>query len=71
MSFAEAQVTIQIPASAVGTSGLRKLSTVWELDETLKILRGRCCISKMIWSRRSEDCRLKISRAALMHLPAS
>lgn len=63
--FAETQMTIQIPASALVASGLRKLSTAGELDKALAILRGRRRISKAIWSRRSEEYRLKISSGAL------
>jgi len=68
VSFAENRMTLRIPAAQARAAGLRKLATPEALTQALATLRGRPRVSRLMWAKRAQEYRAKISSGDLQAL---
>ncbi|GAB6052380.1 CarD family transcriptional regulator [Magnetospira thiophila] len=61
ISFDQERMTLRVPVSKAGTSGLRKLSSKKIMDQALTTLKGRARVKRTMWSRRAQEYEAKIN----------
>jgi CarD family transcriptional regulator len=61
IDFAEDKMTLRVPLGKAKTSGMRRLSTVKEMDVALTTLKGRARVKRTMWSRRAQEYEAKIN----------
>ena len=61
ISFDRDRMTLRVPTSKAGASGLRRLSTRKVMDSALTTLRGRARVKRTMWSRRAQEYEAKIN----------
>lgn len=61
IDFEKDRMTLRIPLAKAKNSGLRRLSSRTEMEEALKILRGRSRAKRAMWSRRAQEYEAKIN----------
>ncbi len=61
ISFDRDRMTLRVPISKAGTSGLRNLSTRKVMDTALTTLQGRARTKRTMWSRRAQEYEAKIN----------
>ena len=61
IDFEKDRMTLRIPLAKAKNSGLRRLSSRTEMEEALKILRGRSRAKRAMWSRRAQEYEQKIN----------
>lgn len=61
ISFDRHRMTLRVPISKAGTSGLRRLSTRKVMDSALTTLKGRARTKRTMWSRRAQEYEAKIN----------
>ena len=61
ISFDRDRMTLRVPTSKAGTSGLRNLSTRKIMDTALTTLKGRARTKRTMWSRRAQEYEAKIN----------
>ena len=61
ISFDRDRMTLRVPVSKAGTSGLRKLSSRKMMDNAMETLKGRARVKRTMWSRRAQEYEAKIN----------
>jgi len=61
IDFAQDKMTLRVPVGKAKTSGMRRLSTVKEMDVALTTLKGRARVKRTMWSRRAQEYEAKIN----------
>ena len=61
IEFSKEKMTLRVPVSKVGNSGLRRLSSRKVMDSALKTLKGRSRVKRTMWSRRAQEYEAKIN----------
>ncbi len=61
IDFAQDKMTLRVPVGKAKTSGMRRLSTVKEMDQALTTLKGRARVKRTMWSRRAQEYEAKIN----------
>ena len=61
ISFDRDRMTLRVPISKAGASGLRRLSTRKVMDNALHTLKGRARVKRTMWSRRAQEYEAKIN----------
>ena len=61
VDFAQDKMTLRVPISKARTSGMRRLSTLREMEVALTTLRGRARVKRTMWSRRAQEYEAKIN----------
>jgi CarD family transcriptional regulator len=61
ISFEDNQMTLRVPVAQARTAGLRKLASRETLAAALATLKGRPRISRLMWTKRSQEYLAKIN----------
>jgi CarD family transcriptional regulator len=61
ISFEDNQMTLRVPVAQARAAGLRKLASREALAAALAILKGRPRVSRLMWSKRSQEYLAKIN----------
>ncbi|MEB3323694.1 MAG: CarD family transcriptional regulator [Synechococcaceae cyanobacterium] len=61
IEFSKEKMTLRVPVSKVGNSGLRRLSSRKVMDSALRTLKGRSRVKRTMWSRRAQEYEAKIN----------
>ncbi|MDR3126694.1 MAG: CarD family transcriptional regulator [Rickettsiales bacterium] len=61
ISFAKNRMTLKIPVDKIEISGLRKLSTEYEIKKAVEIMRTPPQAKRMVWAKRSQEYEEKIN----------
>lgn len=68
VSFFKEKMTLRVPVTRAGTSGLRSLSTKEELDKVVAVIQGKPKSTKGMWSRRAKEYDTKINSGLLIEV---
>lgn len=68
VSFEKDKMTLRVPTSRVGASGLRKLSSVKEVDKAISTLKSRAKVGRGMWSRRAQEYEGKINSGDIVQI---
>ena len=61
-------LTLSIPVKKCKEIGMRRLSTKEEIDNVMKILKGKAMPKKLMWSRRAQEYDQKINSGDIVQL---
>jgi CarD family transcriptional regulator len=61
VDFAQDKMTLRVPIGKAKTSGMRRLSTIREMEVALTTLKGRARVKRTMWSRRAQEYEAKIN----------
>ncbi|MBT4880641.1 MAG: CarD family transcriptional regulator [Alphaproteobacteria bacterium] len=61
IKFTHDRMTLRLPVKKADSAGLRKLSSLPEMETALKTLKGNAKIRKLMWSRRAQEYEAKIN----------
>ena len=66
--FVKEKLTLRIPKNKASKAGLRQLSNAEQFKEAIDILREPPCISRVIWSKKSQELETKINSGSIILL---
>ncbi len=66
VKFEQDKMTLRVPTSKVGNSGMRALSDDLILKDAFTTLKGRARIKRTMWSRRAQEYEAKINSGDLI-----
>ena len=61
IEFDQDRMVLRVPTAKAQQLGLRKLSTVDEMQSVLKTLKGKSRVRRTMWSRRAQEYEAKIN----------
>ncbi len=61
IEFIKDRMTLRIPKSKASLSGLRQLSTQSQMNDAMKVLKGKSRVRRTMWSRRAQEYEAKIN----------
>ncbi len=61
IEFDQDRMVLRVPTAKAQQSGLRKLSTVDEMQSVIKTLKGKSRVRRTMWSRRAQEYEAKIN----------
>lgn len=65
ISFEKDKMVLRVPVKRAEASGLRALSASVEVEEAIKILKGRAKPGRGMWSRRAQEYETKINSGSV------
>ncbi len=66
IAFEQDKMTLRVPTSKVGSTGMRKLSNPGIVANAMKTLKGRARVKRTMWSRRAQEYEAKINSGDLI-----
>jgi len=66
--FESEKMTLRVPLSKAGPSGMRSLSSTSIMDKAYMTLQGRARVKRTMWSRRAQEYEAKINSGNVVHL---
>ena len=61
INFENSKMTLRVPIEKLNNSGLRRLSSIKQMNGALLILKGRARLKRVMWARRAQEYGVKIN----------